>query len=263
MKNEENKKAIERSCLDKTREFRHFARSYTKNILGYLCGEVIESERPDFIIQSSIGYIGVEHFLIDTLLGKKRAARSRIRKSEIQRTFDKYHDSLDGNEDNALNDIQGIVQADLDAVQRFNYLDFIKEFKRISLDHSKGVGGYIKTNRNLDKIIFMVEVNIAWDKMIGIDGFYRSEIIKGRRFPVTKDMIDIMREIPEQVDYILLSVMHEHYKKTPLVVYAFDKKKLNQSISAQFIQIYRRFTYDMELMPNKAKLRLCLDDKEY
>lgn len=68
----DDKKTIEKECLLKTQKYLARSSKATKRVLDILSGEVIESERPDFIIKNSSGVIGVEHFLIDTLIGRKR-----------------------------------------------------------------------------------------------------------------------------------------------------------------------------------------------
>ena len=98
----ESKKIIEKNCLKKTQVYIPYANKHSKYVLNLLNGEVIESERPDFLIKNDKETIGVEHFLIDTLIGKKKASRSRLRQSEISRVFNRYHGDLDGNEGKAL-----------------------------------------------------------------------------------------------------------------------------------------------------------------
>ena len=91
----ENKKTIEKNCLEMTKNYISCTSISSRYILEILSCDVIEGERPDFLIENQSGTVGVEHFLIDTLIGKKKAARSRIRKSEIKRTFMSSIDQFD------------------------------------------------------------------------------------------------------------------------------------------------------------------------
>ena len=152
----EDKKSLEKICLAKTQKYICRANKGSKDILELLCGEVIESESPDFLIRNGETTIGVEHFMVDTLIGNKKAARTRLRQSEIKRTFDKYHYKIDENEEKALKEIESIVQADIDAVQNFDYRRFIKEFERISIEHSVRVSEYKRLNNTISKMVFLL-----------------------------------------------------------------------------------------------------------
>ena len=255
----DSKKSVEKNCLNKTQKYISRAPKASKYILELLSGKVINSERPDFLIESESGVIGVEHFLIDTLIGKKKAARSRMRKSEIQRTFDKYHETIDGNEKNALKAIEAIVQSDVDAIQNFDYQRFISEFERIITKHSDRVIEYKNLHGELLKTVFLIEIPIFRNKIIGINMNYKQEEIKGRRFPITVEMLKVLKKISSNVDYVIISVMHENYKEYPYVVYAFDSSRFEESIVLQIKEIYRSFTYEWQTKPVKVKVKLNLE----
>ena len=255
----EDKKSLEKGCLAKTRKYTYRANKGSKEILELLCGEVIEGESPDFIIRNGETTIGVEHFMVDTLLGNKKAARTRLRQSEIKRTFDKYHNNIDENEEEALKEVESIVQADVDAVQNFDYRKFIKEFERISIEHSDRVNEYKRLNNEISKILFLIEIPISNNKMIALNQAYHSVEIKGRRFPITTDMLRVLKKVSEMVDYIVISVMHENYKESPYVVYAIDCNRFEESIAPQINEVYYSFTYDWETNPFKTKLKLNLE----
>lgn len=257
-----SKKIIEKNCLKKTQAYIPYANKHSKYVLNLLNGEVIESERPDFLIKNDKETIGVEHFLIDTLIGEKKASRSRLRQSEINRTFNRFHDDLDGNEEKALRSIESIVQADVDAVQKFDYGKFIKEFERIVNDHVSKVGDYKKIQGTSFKTMFLIEIPIAKNKMIGINRKFDKEIIKGRRFPITDEMLRILRRISADVDYIVISSMHENYKTISFAVYTFDCKCFEESIAPQVNDIYYKFTYDWQLSPIKAVVELNLEESK-
>lgn len=254
----ETKKAIEKNCLEMTQNYISRSPCASKYILELLLGDVIDSERPDFLIKNKMGVIGVEHFLIDTMKGRKKSARSRSRKSEIQRTFDKYHNSIDGNEENAINDIEAIVQSDIDAVQNFDYLKFISEFKRIVNNHYQQVKEYKEQHKDIVKFAFLIEISISKNEMIGFRSG-QQEKIKGNRFPITNDILKMLKNISDKVDYVIISVMRENYHKRPFAVYAFDNSNFEKSITPQFEKVYDSFTYAWQIRPYKAKLKLNLE----
>ena len=253
----ENKKSVERKCLDKTRAYTYYSSKSPKYILEFLQGEVVECERPDFIIKRNAENIGVEHFMIDTLIEKKTNSRSRSRQSEIQRTFDRYHDNLDGNDEQALREIQNIVQADVDAVQNFDYNRFISEFERIIKQHAEKTQEYKK--KKLTEIVFLIEIPISRTKLVGIDRGLKLSTIKGRKFPITEEMIKIIKQVNHDVNFIIISIMRDDYKRVPFSVYAFDCRKIDESLDSMKNDIYMKFTYDRQLTPVKAKVNLKLE----
>lgn len=257
-----SKKLTERNCLDKTRNYISQAPKNTKYILELLSGDVKESERPDFLIHNMSGMVGVEHFLVDTLLGKKKAARSRQRNSEMNNTFNKYHGNIEGNEQVALKEIEEILQADVNSIQGFDYHKFIDEFQRIVEEHSKKAAQYRRYNDGLSEIIFMIEIPIPKNRMIGLTTDLRQKAIKGRRFPITADMLNILMDTSEHVDYVIISIMHEDYRNGPYAVYGFDNKRFKESITPQLDEVYLNFAFDWQMLPYKAKVKLDLETGE-
>lgn len=258
----EHKKSTERICLDKTRNYISYAPKASKYILELLSGDVTYSERPDFLIKNKVGVIGVEHFLIDTMMGRKKSARSRLRASEAQRTFDKYHGAIEGNEENALNEIESIVQSDVDAIQNFDYSKFICEFERIVNEHAKNANEYKKLHENIVKLAFLIEIPISKNKMIGTSINGEQNIITGNRFPITYNMLEVLKKISDKVDYVIISIILENYLKRSYAVYAIDNSKFEESIAAQLKEIYQSFTYTWRVMPVKVNIKLNLEKKD-
>lgn len=258
----DNKKSSERICLEKTRNYIPLAPKASKDILELLSGKVNDSERPDFLIKNQIGVIGVEHFLIDTLIGRKKSARSRLRKNEEQRIFDKYHETIEDNVERALSEIGSIVQSDVDAVQNFDYRKFISEFERIIKDHAANAKEYKKLHEEIVKLAFLIEIQISKNEMIGKKRNGQQEKIKGRRFPITDDMLKALKRLPDKVDYVIISIMHENYHKVPYAVYVIDNSKFEESIAPQLKEVYSSFTYDLQTLPFKAKVKLNLEKSD-
>ena len=255
-------KILERECLSKTIAFIPNARKLQKGILELLKGDIVESESPDFLIRHDGEVVGVEHFLVDTLLGKKKASRNCLRQSEICRTYNTYHKCIEGNEDKALNEIESIIQADVDSVQKFDYVKFIKEFDRIFTNHASKVHGYKSNQDNNFKMVFLVEIHIAKNKLVGINYKFQKKVIKGRRFPITADMLRVIKENSKEIDYVVICIMHDHYKNKPFTVYTIDCEQFEESIAHQIDEVFYKFTYDWQLSPLKADVQLSLEKKE-
>lgn len=253
-----DKKKNERNCLDKTINYIPYTTKGPKEALKILDGTIVEGERPDFIIENSYGCIGVEHFLVDTLIEGKNTSRTRAKQGESKFLSNKYCDNLDGNEENAVKDVERIVQAEINAIQNFDYIKFMSEFKRISEEHIKNAEEYRK-NHNLDKCIFLIELHIAKNKILAFDFDSKCKSIKGRKFPFTIEMIAILKKISCYVDFIIISVMHDNFTKCPYMVYVIDSKDFTKSLESQINEVFERFTYDWQTYPFKTKAKLKLE----
>lgn len=256
----ETKKKVERDCLDKTKAYISFASKATRDIISLLDGEISESESPDFIIKRKSGYIGVEHFLVDTLIGKKKASRNRIRPAEINRTYNRYHNRLEGNEEKALHEIESLAQAEVDAIQNFDYSIFIGEFERIVTEHANRTAGYRNQHDEIEQIVFLVEIPIPGNKMYGLTTGGNWDLIKGERFPLTIDMLMILKKITDKIDYVILSIIHDSYTKRAFTVYTFDCNCIEESIAPQINELFVCFTYDWQMNPKKVTVKLSLGD---
>ena len=253
-------KKTEKDCLEKTRAYLPFAMCEKKQIINMLVGETEDSERPDFLIRNDNGCIGVEHFLVDTLLSQKRDSRTRTRFSELERTYNRYHNNIDGNEISALKEIEKIVQSDVDAIQFFDYPLFIKEFNRILFDHAGKVAEYKSIHAEISKLILLIEIPVAKNRMIGINQEEQKVEIKGARFPLTIEMLRSLKAVSKKVDYIVLSIMREDYKDRSFVVYAFDSEKFDENVADQIQDLYYCFSYDWQYKKAKARVELKLED---
>lgn len=83
--------------------------------------------------------------------------------------------------------------------------------------------------------------------------------IKGRKFPITEGMIKVLKQVKQDIDFIIISIMRDDCKRVPFSVYAFDCRKIDVSIDGMKNDIYMKFTYDLQLDPVKAKVNLKLE----
>ena len=91
---------------------------------------------------------------------------------------------------------------------------------------------------------------------------FRKRVIKGRRFPITADMLKILKKNSKEIDYIVICIMHNHYKNKPFTVYTIDCEHFEESIAPQIDEVFYKFTYDWQLSPLKADVQLSLEKKE-
>ena len=248
--------------MEKTCSYLPFASREKKRIINMLIGEIEDSERPDFLIRNDNGCIGVEHFLVDTLLSQKKDSRTRTRFSELERTYNRYHNIIDGNEIRALKELEKTVQSEIDAIQFFDYPVFIKEFNRVLFEHAGKVEEYKRIHTEISKLILLIEIPVAKNRMIGINQEEQNVEIKGARFPLTIEMLRSLKTVSKKVDYIVLSIMREDYKDRSFVVYAFDSEKFDETLANQIQDLYYCFTYDWQSKKVKARVELKLEDNE-
>ena len=257
-----DKKNLEKTCLDKTVAYHKNASKDTKRILDMLRGVINECEQPDFIIENDKEFFGVEHFLIDTVIGNNNSSRNRLRIYEARKTYERYHENLKDNMNEAVEKVESIAQDEIDAIQSFDYKVFIEEFKRIVEVHLNKIDTYKMKHDEITKIVFLIEIPISKVRILGLNNYYQWEEIKGRNFPLTYDMINILKNVSNKVDYTFISVMQDDYKKVAYRVYAFDNKDFEKNVKDQITNIYLRFTYDWARSPQKRKLKLEVERKE-
>lgn len=161
MTHEEKKNKIEEQCLLLTIKNIPCLRKYAIDS---------KSERPDFVLKSEDGYLGVEHFFVDTLLQKQKGKETygsynRQLTGKMDATYNKYKDgAIKGNEDKALREIENIINSSFEAQSNFSYSIFEKEFFRVVKDHIKNIPEYRKNLSDKTKHIgFVCEVDIPSD----------------------------------------------------------------------------------------------------
>nr|MCR4717346.1 hypothetical protein [Lachnospiraceae bacterium] len=175
--------------------------------------------------------------------------------SETERIYSKYKNTIEDNLEEAKKDLEATMQLEIDAVQNFDYKLFINEFNRIVENHASKILDYKREHNDLAKIAFLIEIPISRVKIIGFDLNLQEEAIKGRVFPITKSMLEMLKKLEKKIDYIIISVMHENYKSVAYCVYAFD---CNKSLKSQLSKIYYSFTYKWQLSPFIGKVKLKL-----
>ena len=151
-------KSSERDCFDL------FRNDNPKSTLGIsvkklLVGDIIESEKPDFVI----GDVGIEHFLVDQLFTKKKSQAMSIErknKSLIKSKVDNYckhPQELDEDIDNgaAAKFVEDIVNSQVNATSTFSFNDFVDNFKRIFNNHYNNRFEY---RERCSKLGFLIEI---------------------------------------------------------------------------------------------------------
>lgn len=171
-------------------------------------------ERPDFVLKNDEGeIIGVEHFLVDTLLEEKHQSNkapadsppkylSVHRKADgrFKKIYEKYQgEKINDHELEALGEIEPVLNDILKGETDFSYESFLREFFRIFMEHAKNIMVY-RDNLSSSpdgtpaKLGFLCEVSVnsngcLWD--LYDNGKCWHQQLSG--VPITHDMWLIIR----------------------------------------------------------------------
>lgn len=238
-----DKDIIERQCLNPTIQ-------NCPQLQGFA---VSKEERPDFILTSGNRIIGIEHFLVDTLMYKPQnqdlhTSVSRPFNNIMHNLLNKYQgDAIIGNEQKALSVIETQINQLLKAETEFDSFTFFEEFVRIVGDHTKRIPEYRK--HNLTELGFLCEIDV-----INKDNTWcvltNNQWVKQRiNVPLTNDMWLLIK--------ILLSLRFlDFFIITVIPIQCREKaKSLYLTIDSDPFTV-DDFTYDKSVLPSKCKLEL-------
>lgn len=162
----EEKKKREKDCLDI---------AIKKIDQLHRCKIKYETEAPDFILVDGESIIGIEHFLVDTLLCKQttkqgdRMLGSVSRKSERQ-VWDIYNKYCDGkinrNEKKALVDLKEPLDCMLLSMSEFKCDEYEDNFLKIFKKHLQKISNYKMKHNELEQLGFLCEIQIGANKLV-------------------------------------------------------------------------------------------------
>jgi hypothetical protein len=174
------KKNIEKNCINKALKYSKSQHGKSKRIINMLNGIVKDSERPDFIaettdINGEQIILGIEHFQVDGVCIKKKngkyAGTEQKRLKDTKTIFDKYKDQVGDNDylseetfNCATNEILKIVNKAVEYSFNATYNDFVKMFEEKLTSHAKNIDVYYDTiNKHCDrlknsKLMFLIDV---------------------------------------------------------------------------------------------------------
>lgn len=245
-------KNVERKCLDIVQHIKHY------NILQ---GNVIEDERPDFIIET----VGIEHFLVDVItnngsINRKQSNSIQDKIVDYKNHPNKFDKDIASNE--SSNYVQDIINEQIYGISNFNYQVFAENFKRIFDNHYKNIPVYRK---KCDKLGFLIE--IPYIKPIGAHGYIITDNNKKRNqvlktIPITKDMIKCFKYIGN-VDFIIICAIPINFKGdySQCQVIMIDMNNVEQSIRKQGMIICDEFDFSQKFT-NKDVVHLITEHTE-
>lgn len=173
-------------------------KSYEKDCFDYACEDIKQlkswkdisaehQERPDFIFLDGDRKIGLEHFLIDTLLNEKQDSQSRHREHDIYKVYDKYKDGgYDRDPEGARQGIEDLVNKDLKTETDFDYRVFMTVFTEVFSKHLSRVEAY--RAEGIDSLGFLMEIRVPRMEYLVTDMNLRTHKQRLNEFPITTDM---------------------------------------------------------------------------
>lgn len=240
-------KSEERECFDQVIKL---------SKLPILKGNVIETERPDFII----GTTGLEHFMIEVCQNyemprgeiSKTPVGSLTRKQTLQHSryvarFQGHPEELTDFVDsgNALIYLENCVNKTINTISDFKYEDFIDNFKRIFNKHSNNINEYYKTCRTLGFLIELPYLRPIGPHCYTISnaGSWRNQNV--RSIPVTRDMIKILKST--KINFLILYMRDvlstSKDARHCQVVYLDMSQNVEQQLIRQHITICDKFGF--------------------
>jgi hypothetical protein len=264
------KKQNECNCLEMTKQYvekymNNKSCRYFKSLfpLNY---PVIQSERPDFIVNTETSSYAVEHFLIDFCYDGPQNNQSQSRRAQrsIQDIYTKYHDPSIGtikdcDIEEALHDIENEVNKIVNLSQSFNYEKFIDRFNKVFQDHYKRLPNYranseiMQENVNTGFLIDFHRDTLSINALL--NGVVVSFMGGTKEFPITHDILHIFEDAKE-LDFIILSQFNEGAATEASSVSIFEPNNMKKSIEIQNIKVYDKVFFTKL----KKELKLNIED---
>ena len=233
----ETSKNVECRCLNIVRSIKNY---------DFLQGNIIEEERPDFLI----GSIGLEHFLIDVITND--CSINRKQSTSIQKKIDYYKtypNKLDEDiaSDKASKYVQEIINEQIGGISNFSYKVFANNFQRVFDKHYKNIPIY---RQKCNTLGFLIE--IPYIKPIGSHGYIitdkgkkRNQVVK--TIPITRDMIRCFKYI-NNVDFIILCIIPINFKNnySECQIIKIDTNNVEQDIRKHGMIICDEFDFSLK-----------------
>lgn len=231
---------------------------FGRKIHKMISGNIMETERPDFII----GDVGVEHFLVDLLFrhNEKRGAMSIERRSQtkIEKEYSCYGGDPEKIDEGIKSGkipqaVEGLIKDRLYGVSKFQFDCFLKNFEKVFDNHYKNRNIYREQRETLG---FLIEIPyecapyVVWQK-----GSIKKLKING--VPIPKKMMNYIWE-HDDLDFIILcarpfGAQNKIKRKDVSIIYIDVKKK---KIYGNPLVFCDKFDYYYKLPETQFKLEV-------
>jgi len=252
-----NKKQLEMKCFNATQDFINGklglkSRKYLRLLLPNEV-QVVQSERPDFILADEKETYLLEHFMVDFCYDGQKNNQSESRRAgrEINDIFTKFHDPTIGTiKDSDIDEAVSVIESEVNKItnitQKFDYEKYVQAFRRVFFEHYKRVSEYRKNPEVKDeniKVGFLIEFHCDTSLLNAI---YNGSIVylKGARkpFPMTADILNMFKDARD-LDFIIISQFDEGVATEARYVTAFEPRNIKRSLELQRISVYDSVYY--------------------
>lgn len=210
---EEERKILE-IVLQKSNKPRHYT---GKRIYKLLAGNIMQSDKPDFIINTDNLKIGLEHFLISTVMRGENYPLNIWQINEYSNLYKSYtgnKDSINADIDSGVipKKVENLVNEIVSIRNKFTYKDFIERFCNALGDEGNHVKHIDHYKKNCDILGFMVELPDISNGMYQLNGSSVSQ--QFAIMPFSNDMCNC------------IDSLFTKYKNLSFLIFVFDKNKV-------------------------------------
>ena len=241
-------KTVEARCLDKILHAPRPRGNTAKTVYELLSGATLVSdmkqECPDFVLQKDDTVIGIEHFLVDVLVGENGSNARRVSKKRQQ--------ALHGRKPSHklmkhINHSPEIQQQLKKGVLAFDEHQFLREFQRVAHKHGDSTGGYRATIRNYKAKDYVMGAMIEMPCQTNGHFILYDAVGKPKErtlncVPLTQNLVAIMKRTLKDFDFVVIlaeTLLNEQPNDSK--VYCFWKNNFDYAIREQRIPICTSF----------------------
>lgn len=229
---------------------------YLKSIINGKDLSLFQREAPDFLLINNDKYIGIEHFLVDTLRLSNNCKVSITREVErnVLMLLDKYQNGKVFKKDKnkcveASGDISEDVIKLLNSANNFDETSFISEFHRISIEHKGKVANYrsriMKENNIMEdskiSICFLIEIPfLNSSKEWKVKDNNKIEFIQSiKGIPFTKSFVKELKKL-SNIENIVLYFRDALNQKENDYIYLIEVNRFEEILSKE--KIFKSFS---------------------
>ncbi len=252
----DQKKQLELRCLDTTKDYvkRHVnsrEKKYFNSIVPINYGEVMQAERPDYIIKTGDCTYLIEHFMVDFCYDGRahNQSQSKLANSEIMGIYNDYHDPVIGTiRDEMMEEATKKIEHSLNRVKdlqnKYKYSDFVNGFRTIFDKHYGKIKEYMKASEGKTKIGFLIEFHREAHWLIaernGIQERFNGQ---HKIFPLTKEIYDIITNA-KMLDFVIISQYDEGLPGEAKDVKIYEPRNMSEALRQQKVVVYDKVGYE-------------------
>lgn len=247
--NKLSKKELEQNQVIHFLQYKNFkhTNTFAVNLQNILRNAIQQEwkERPDIVYKYGLNIIGIEHFLLDTIMDVKNNSYSRqLDKNKID-LYNTYHNNIENKELDAMKQISNIVKNYFNYTNNFDYNEFIVRLHDIKKHHntkeykSNLTNTFPNTKITLGIIIeipYNNSYNNLW-KVVEQNNKTHYQAIKG--IPITTDFKNELTELIDDVDFIIIRMFNILNEKEELIT-VIDCSNFNESFKQNFSKEFKQ-----------------------